>query len=175
MKLEIMLVPHTAWYKNLRSLIKPSQWRKIKDNIKEKEGSKCWICGAPENKRRGRLGYMYLHEWWSYDIDNGIQKLEALHHVCWMCHAIIHIGRTKSTNDGLDEMNQLGVTEKDLIEHFCKVSKCSINEWQNHYDEAWKKWHERNNINWKREYGKYKRYVTNVKKQAILNVKEIMM
>jgi len=53
-KLTIELVPSTVWFSSIYQIYKRSnqlnKWRKIKKELFEKEGRKCWICGA-ENTR----------------------------------------------------------------------------------------------------------------------------
>ncbi|MCL0052037.1 hypothetical protein M1M92_00875 [Peptococcaceae bacterium] len=70
-KLTIEPVPATLWFSSLCQIYKErnqqNKWRKIKEKLFEKEGRKCWICGA-ENVR------LEAHEFWEYDDKNLIQR-----------------------------------------------------------------------------------------------------
>ncbi|MDF1534223.1 MAG: hypothetical protein P1P69_06945 [Methanosarcinaceae archaeon] len=59
MRLEIDLVPSTAWYSNLRTNISKNKWDKIRKQSYADANHKCAICGAD-----GRLN---CHEIWEYD------------------------------------------------------------------------------------------------------------
>ena len=118
-KLTIELVPSTVWFSSIYQIYKRSnqlnKWRKIKKELFEKEGRKCWICGA-ENTR------LEAHEFWEYDDKNHIQKLVAIHHLCSMCHKIKHIGFWFHTEDGRRQLKKEGLSMEDLINHFLKLT-----------------------------------------------------
>ena len=73
----------------------------------EKEGRKCWICGA-ENTR------LEAHEFWEYDDKN---KLVAIHHLCSMCHKIKHIGFWCYTEDGRRQLKKAGLSREEFEKH----------------------------------------------------------
>ena len=112
MKLNFELVPDGCWYSNLRSLLSPKQWNIIKKYTKEKYNGKCAICGKETNQ-------LDSHERWSYNIDNGVQKLEDIIAVCKDCHSVIHIGRTQLKGDIVRAEN-----------HYMKVNNCSYAEYR---------------------------------------------
>ena len=62
MKLEIDLVPSTAWYSNLRKKVSQKDWDRIRKQSYADANHKCTICGA-----EGRLN---CHEIWKYDDKN---------------------------------------------------------------------------------------------------------
>jgi hypothetical protein len=67
MRLEIDLVPSTAWYSNLRNKIPLKEWDRIRKKSYLDADHKCAICGA-----EGRLN---CHEIWEYDD----AKAEGIH------------------------------------------------------------------------------------------------
>jgi len=151
-KLTIELVPKTAWFTSLYQIYKKtnhlSEWRRIKEELFEKEGRQCWICGK-ENTR------LEAHEFWEYDDENHVMKLVAIHHLCDMCHKIKHIGFWRYTLDGRKLLEKAGITIEDIINHFCKVNNCTREEFEKHKEEAFKKWKERSRYKWKIDLGKY--------------------
>ena len=55
MKLTAELVPETVWYKSLAKLLPRSVWNNIRQEVIDKNGLKCQICGETE-------GVFNLHE-----------------------------------------------------------------------------------------------------------------
>ena len=127
-KLNFELVPDGCWYSNLRSILKPADWDKLRRYVYNKAGGKCEICG----EKTSRLD---AHEKWSYDKKNKVQKLESIIAVCKKCHSVIHIGRT-----------QLMGNEDAAIEHFMKVNNCSYADYVKALGEANKKHRELNEV-----------------------------
>ncbi|MFX0141394.1 MAG: HNH endonuclease [Candidatus Hodarchaeota archaeon] len=151
LKLTIELVPKSLWgfsiyryYKNNNQL---GKWKEIKDELFEREGRECWICG---DKRRR----LEAHEFWEYDDIKHIQTLAAIHHLCFLCHKIKHIGRT-FTKNGRRELAEIGLTPDDIIRHFCEVNQCPISDFQQHASKAKRIWNERNKFTWKQDLGNY--------------------
>jgi predicted restriction endonuclease len=68
LKLTIELVPKTSWYSNLRNVIRPAKWDKLRKSVYAEYEHKCGICGATG----GRLN---CHEIWEYIDTNHEQKL----------------------------------------------------------------------------------------------------
>lgn len=151
LKLTIELVPSKVWFSSIHKIYKShnklSKWKKIKEELFEKEGRRCWICG--------KEGHLEAHEFWEYDDINHIQKLTAIHHLCDMCHKIKHIGFWCHTEDGIKLLAKSGLSKEDLINHFCKVNKCSRKEFEKQEEEAFKIWRERSKHEWKQDFGIY--------------------
>jgi len=128
-KLVIELVPSTVWFSSLYQIYKNSnqlnKWRKIKKELFEKEGNRCWICGKEEK-------HLEAHEFWEYDDKNHIQKLVAIHHLSEICNRIKHIGFWCYSQEGKQQLAKAGLSREDLIDHFCKVNKCSKEEFEKH-------------------------------------------
>ena len=103
-KLTFELVPEECWYSNLRSVLKPGDWDKVRYDAYARAGGKCMICGRWTRR-------LEAHEKWSYDENKALQKLEDVVALCRNCHEVKHIGRTQLIGRGMDAM-----------EHFMKVN-----------------------------------------------------
>jgi hypothetical protein len=151
-RLTIELVPSTVWFSSIYQIYKRSnqldKWRKIKKELFEREGRRCWICG-----KEG--GHLEAHEFWDYDDSKHIQKLTAIHHICDMCHKIKHIGFWCYTEEGRERLARLGLTREDLINHFCKVNNCLRVDFEEHEKKAFEKWKERSKYQWIQYFGEY--------------------
>lgn len=84
--LPIELVPASNWQNNVRSEFK-DEWRDIRRVCYRKAGYRCEKCGG-----KGEEHPVECHEEWSYDDQNGIQKLERLIALCPLCHKSQHYG-----------------------------------------------------------------------------------
>ncbi|HIH31509.1 TPA: HNH endonuclease [Candidatus Woesearchaeota archaeon] len=157
LKLTIELVPSTVWYASIYQYYKktnnPQKWVEIKKELFAKEGNKCWIC-EKESKP------LDAHEFWKYDDVKHIQRLDAIHHLCRLCHKIKHIGLWLHTEDGERMLIKEGLTKEDVIKHFCNVNKCSIADFQKFEDDALKVWAERSKDDWKQDFGAYEPKLT---------------
>jgi len=151
-KLEIELVPATVWFSSIYQIYKKNnklnEWLKQKKKIFEKEGKDCWICGRKNHR-------LEAHEFWKYDDKNHIQKLRAIHHLCPLCHKIKHIGFWCHTPEGIKILEKSGLTEENLINHFCKVNNCSKKEFKSYEREAFRIWRERSKYKWKQDFEEY--------------------
>lgn len=126
-KLNFELVPEECWFSNLRSVLKPADWDKVRRDAYARAGGRCVICGA-----KGRLE---AHEQWSYDDEKALQKLENVVALCRNCHEIKHIGRT-----------QLKGRDADAMEHFMKVNHCSQMDYHAALAEANEEYFRRNRV-----------------------------
>lgn len=141
-KLNFELVPDGCWYSNLRSILPPSEWEKIKKDAKLRSGGRCSCCG----KKTDRLD---AHEVWSYDIEKGVQKLEDVISVCKDCHSVIHIGYT-----------QLKGNIERAEAHYMKVNGCSYAEFRQDLGKANQLHKERNKVGeWKLDVSWLKRFL----------------
>jgi len=145
-------VPSTVWYSSIYQYYKKSnnvqKWNDIKKELYAKEGAKCWICGAETRA-------LEAHEFWEYDDIKHTQKLEAIHHLCSFCHKIKHIGLWLHTEDGERMLKKKGLKREDMINHFCRVNKCSEEDFTRCEEEAFRIWNDRNKHEWKQDFGKY--------------------
>lgn len=146
MKLEIELVPSTVWYSSLHNLLPRKVWDNIRKEIIKENGSRCQVCGETAGK-------MNLHEVWKYDDENHLQKLDGFILLCTMCHHVKHIGLAGI----LASQGKLDYNE--VVEHFCKVNKCTKKDFVNHEKIAFEIWRKRSQYQWKQDFGKYKEFI----------------
>ena len=106
-KLNFEMVPEECWYSNLRSVLKPADWDKVRKDAYARAGGKCCVCGRKNTR-------LEAHERWSYDEKKALQKLEDVVALCHACHEVVHISRTQLMGRGMEAM-----------EHFQKVNGCS--------------------------------------------------
>ena len=137
LKLTIELVPSSSWNQNLRSLLKPQMWGRLKKEVYKKYDYKCSICRAG--------GKLHAHEVWEYDDEKHIQKLIDIIALCSKCHTVKHIGLA-----GI--LASQGKTNfKNLVKHFMKVNNCGRDVFEKHQAEAFKKFEERSHYEWQIE------------------------
>lgn len=146
MKLEIDLVPKTAWYSNLRKKISWKEWDKIRKQSYADAGHKCAICNAN--------GTLNCHEIWEYDDEKHIHKLKGFIALCYNCHMIKHIGLAgiKAAKGELD-MDK-------LIEHFLKVNGVDEETFDKHESESWDKYKERSKHEWETDLAECSSLIT---------------
>ena len=130
LKLTIELVPATAWNNNLRKILKPSVWNKIRNEVYKKYDYKCAICQSPYK--------LHCHEVWDYDDLINIQKLVGLQALCRNCHLIKHIGLA-----GIKSKNF-----ENVIKHFMKVNSCDRVTFQKHYKDELELFEKRSHFDW---------------------------
>ena len=140
-KLNFELVPDSCWYSNLRTILSKRQWDFLREDAKKRANYKCAICGRPVKR-------LEAHEQWSYDEEQGIQKLENIIAVCHDCHSVIHIGRTQLVGD-------IERAEK----HYMKVNGVSYAEYIKDLGKA-NEDHQRRNLvaEWKLDLSFLERY-----------------
>ena len=127
-KLTFELVPDGCWYTNLRSVLPPKLWDKIRFEAYKKANGRCEICGVKTSR-------LEAHEIWNYDEKNALQTLEGITALCRRCHEVKHIGRTQLLGKG-----------NDAMEHFMKVNGCSQSEYHETLGEANETHQRRNRI-----------------------------
>ena len=111
-KLDFELVPDGCWHFNLRSLLPPSDWDRVRRDAYARAKGRCMICG--------RAGVrLEAHERWAYDEESGTQILTDVVAVCARCHAVIHIGRTQLAGD-----------EERAADWFMQVNGCSYADYR---------------------------------------------
>lgn len=127
-KLYFETVPEECWYSNLRTVLKPSDWDRVRKDAYARAGGKCSVCG----RRNVRLE---AHEKWSYDDERALQKLEDVVALCHACHEVVHINRTQLMGRGMEAM-----------EHFQKVNGCSQMEFHEALQESNAEYARRNRV-----------------------------
>lgn len=87
LKLQIELVPRSCFFSNIRSVLKKSQWDKIRNGIYSNASYRCQICGGQGTKHP-----VECHEVWIYEDETLIQRLEHFQAICPLCHEVKHLG-----------------------------------------------------------------------------------
>ncbi len=147
LKLFIELVPQKSWYNNLRKVIPPEEWDKIRKKSYQDAGHKCAICGSE--------GKLNCHEVWNYNDKTYLQKLEGFIALCDMCHHVKHIGLAGI----LDSQGKLDYEK--VVEHFMKVNQCDKRTFEEHRKRAFGEWRERSKHGWQVDLGEYNYVVRN--------------
>src|SRR5581483_5763716 len=134
LRLEIELVPKSAWGENLRSILTIAQWDRLRKLTFQNHGYRCIYCGG--SKR------LHCHEQWGYNEHDTRQILGGLETVCGMCHHIKHLGHAELL------CHQRKLDSGALIAHFCKVNTCDVDDFIAHRAEAYQVWARRSLIKW---------------------------
>jgi hypothetical protein len=119
-KLEVELIPKTCWWSSVRTMVKPSEWNKIRFISYEKANNICEIC-SDNGLNQGYKHPVECHEIWHYDDKNKIQKLIGLITLCPLCHLVKHIGRANAMGKQPEVFKQLEKinkwNHKQVVEH----------------------------------------------------------
>ena len=86
-RLEVELVPEPCWWSNVRSIVDPPVWDRLRRQVYRQARYRCEICGG-----RGPQHPVEAHEVWAYDDLRRIQRLERLIALCPACHEVKHLG-----------------------------------------------------------------------------------
>jgi hypothetical protein len=108
----VELIPNTAHYSNVRTMLKPSEWDKLRKESYALANHKCEICG--DNGKNQRYKHpVECHEIWEYDDEKHIQKLIGLISLCPLCHLTKNIGRAMAIGN----------------EKICYIQLIKVNKW----------------------------------------------
>lgn len=132
-KLTIELVPQTAWFKNLRSLLTVPEWDYVRKKCYREASYCCEICGGV-----GPNHPVECHEKWEYDHVNHVQTLTGLIALCPACHEVKHIG-----------LASINGRYYDALEHLAKVNGWQLEEARAYAEEAMEEWERRSRHDWK--------------------------
>ncbi len=130
--LSIELVPSTAWFSNVRSIVTEHEWSRIKRAVYRRAGRRCEICNG-----YGSKWPVECHEIWDYDDDKKLQTLKGLIALCPSCHEVKHIGYASIR--GRAEMARA---------HLCSVNNWSQEKAISYIEEQFRKWEERSMYEW---------------------------
>ncbi len=139
LRLTIELVPETCWYTNLRQVLPPAQWDRLRREVYRRFGYHCAVCGAG--------GKLHCHEVWAYDDATHVQSLQGFRALCENCHHIKHLGFAGI----LAGRGQLDYDQ--LIAHFCSVNGCDDQTFERHRAAAFAEWRERSRHEWQTDLG----------------------
>ena len=147
MKLIPELVPQTAWYSNLRKMLKPADWDILRRRQYSLANNVCEICGD-SGKNQGYRYSLECHEIWNYDDVNTLpretfgdnthaQTLVGLIGLCPRCHQVIHFGLTQA------------IGKEDIaIQHMRHVNGCTKDEAYEIVRDAFELWQKRSRVQW---------------------------
>ena len=125
------LVPSTAWFFNLRSELKTSEWEAVKKATFVAAEYRCQACGG-----RGKAHPVECHERFSYS-EFGIQRFERTAALCPTCHMATHFGLASVRGKSEIALRQL-----------CKVNDWTREEATKHVSDAMQKFSERSRMKW---------------------------
>ena len=86
-RLQLELVPRTAFNINLRKALTPDEWAACQRYAFDRHQRRCAICQGV-----GPRWPVECHEQWAYDEIAGVQRLSALVALCPACHEVVHMG-----------------------------------------------------------------------------------
>lgn len=139
MRLEIELVPRSAFWSNVRSQVSKTNWERCKRFVSQRSGAKCEICGG-----KGKRWPVECHETWEYSaIDatgHGVQTLVGLIALCPTCHQAKHFGRSINV---LDEDAFLR-----LFVHIATLNDLTDAEMTDYIDQSFAVWSVRSDAAW---------------------------
>ena len=142
MKLEIELVPKTAWFNNLRSFLTKEEWDFVRKKCYKEANYNCEICGS-----QGDNWPVECHEIWEYTKARKV-KLKGLIALCPDCHEVKHIG-----------LAQIRGRLYPALNHFMKVNNVSKQEAIKYVNSCFSLWNERNKVDWKLDVSYLKEYM----------------
>ena len=144
--LQIELVPKSSWCSNVRSVLKQSQWDKIRKSTYNKAGDKCEICKSTGKRHPD------CHEVWAYDSSSMTQRLAFFQAICPACHEVKHLGRAIARGNGNVAFNRF--REFNSLDELLALRI---------RDAVFKEWRERSKVKWALDITLLKDYDINVK------------
>jgi hypothetical protein len=142
--LTIELVPRSSWCDNVRSQVSRSEWDRLRKLVYAEYQHRCGIC-----KAKGRLA---AHEIWEYNDETAQQTLKGMIALCDLCHHIKHLGLAEI----LASQGKLNL--ESFISHYCRVNRCSVQDFVEHRESAFEQWIKRSAHPWKVDVSALERY-----------------
>ncbi len=133
-ELFIDLIPRSCWFTNVRYCVHPREWDRVRKFVYERVNYCCECCKIDTKIYNIQLE---AHERWLYDTDTYTQKLVRLVALCQNCHQSTHMGLASKMGN-----------KKDAMEHLRIVRNFTIEECEQHSNEAFKLWGERCKFTW---------------------------
>ena len=150
-KLTIELVPDSSWYNNVRALVSPEEWDRLRRTVYRQAKHRCEICGGV-----GPRHPVECHEVWRYE--DGIQRLVRMIALCPACHEVKHIGFASTQGRG------------DIaLAHLAEVNGWSVDRAVVYLYRQADVWEERSRVTWELDVTALARY--GVRHGAITRVK----
>lgn len=132
MRLEIELVPSSAWFSNVRAVVSKKQWDVIKRIVADKAYWVCQICGGVGPKHP-----VECHEIWHYDDTTQIQKLVGMIALCPDCHQVKHFG-----------LAQVMGKREQAFKHLMNINQVTKREAEKYIKQAFETWEKRSQKTW---------------------------
>lgn len=127
----IDLIPAACWLRNVRTCVTAASWNRLRAQVYARCDYTCECCGARPD--RG----LEAHERWSFTEETGVQKLERLVGLCYMCHLATHMGRAEAIGQG-----------DAAMAHLRRVRGWTEEEAERHSSDAFRLWAQRNRRAW---------------------------
>jgi hypothetical protein len=131
------MVPSPLWGRSACKMLgNRAVWKKqIRGDALTCANNRCELCGSNE-------GRLYCHEKWEYDDKRGIATLVNFEIHCGMCDAATHPGLTfKVANSPAESL-------LSILEHLCKVNRCTMHEAQAILSNSTSQWEKRSAKKW---------------------------
>lgn len=130
-RLKIEMIPERSHYKNVRTSLPKSEWKRLSDTVAKASGGRCEICGATPS--RG----LECHEKWRYEESTRKQILTGLQALCKDCHLVKHLGVSY----------RLGMMDRSVA-HMAAVNGISEKEGRWYAERAFKRAAELDRFKW---------------------------
>ena len=114
LRLDLELVPATAWFSNIRGICSANTWTLICKRTYKAFDYRCGICGG-----KGLDHPVECHETWHYGDLNHVMALTGLIALCPDCHSVKHMGFTQTKGS---------MALKRAIEHMAGINRISIED-----------------------------------------------
>jgi len=131
-RLTIELVPGTAWFSNLRSILPKDDWDRLRRAVYRAASFRCEVCGG-----RGEQYPVAAHEVWEYDDKRHVQRLAGLVALCPACHEVKHMGLAGLQGRG-----------EEAMAHLMEVNGWSRERAEAYVDRAFALWELRTKHEW---------------------------
>lgn len=128
------MLPKTTWNQNLRYLLTPEQWDRIRRYCYKAAGYRCEICGAPGNQP-----HLECHEKWSFhkSATKSIQRLDRVLSLCPLCHKAHHLGFAASN----------GMLPEVLV-HIAQTNEWTDGKLTEELDKTYRQWQADSKLTW---------------------------
>jgi hypothetical protein len=140
--LRITPIPKPLYRINLRSVLKASEWKAIRQSLIRERGLICQSCGE-----KVLSADLQEHEQWTYDTssEEAVATLTGIAIQCRMCHDCEHFFRILLLfKKGLILDDRI----TNLIDHFCKVNSTTTPSFNRHAISAWNEWKRLSGLRW---------------------------
>lgn len=130
-RLSIELVPETCWVSEIREIIPPLAWERLRHRVAADAKHRCEVCGQRAQDATE------CQELWEYDEADHTQRLKRMIAVCRRCHEVMHIDRAGEPGRA-----------HAALEHLAVVNRFGVDEAQRHRATAFRRWRERSRHCW---------------------------